>query len=111
MTLTDRAPSGRRRACRVGSVAMGDGQPLVVIAGPCVLEHSGTNERIGRFLVELCTRLGLPLIFKASFDKANRTSVRSPRGPGLERGLEELARLRDLLGVPVTTDIHEPGQA
>ena len=84
---------------------------MLVIAGPCVLEAPETNERIGRTLAQACARAGLPYVFKASFDKANRSSIRSPRGPGLERGLAELARLRELLGVPVTTDIHEPHQA
>ncbi|MFO0962298.1 MAG: 3-deoxy-8-phosphooctulonate synthase [Phycisphaerales bacterium] len=84
---------------------------LLVIAGPCILEEPATNERIGRVLQETCAALGLPLVFKASFDKANRSSIRSARGPGLEAGLRELARLRDLLGVPVTTDIHDASQA
>ena len=85
--------------------------PLVVIAGPCLLESDETNMRIGVGLVEACGAAGLPLVFKASFDKANRSSVRSARGPGLERGCDMLAALRERLGVPVTTDIHEPAQA
>ena len=85
--------------------------PLVVIAGPCLLESDDTNMRIGVGLVEACGAAGLPLVFKASFDKANRSSVRSARGPGLERGCDMLAALRDRLGVPVTTDIHEPQHA
>src|SRR6185369_13386619 len=66
---------------------------------------------IGRELKATCAKLGLAYIFKASFDKANRSSIRSPRGPGLERGLEWLARIREILGVPTTTDIHDPDQA
>lgn len=85
--------------------------PLVVIAGPCLLESDDINMRIGVGLAEACGAAGLPLIFKASFDKANRSSVRSARGPGLERGCDMLAALRERLGVPVTTDIHEPQQA
>jgi 2-dehydro-3-deoxyphosphooctonate aldolase (KDO 8-P synthase) len=85
--------------------------PLVVIAGPCLLESDDTNMRIGVGLAEACGAAGLPLIFKASFDKANRSSIRSARGPGLERGCDMLAALRDRLGVAVTTDIHEPHQA
>ena len=85
--------------------------PLLVIAGPCLLESDETNMRIGVGLAEACGAAGLPLVFKASFDKANRSSVRSARGPGLERGCDMLAALRDRLGVPVTTDIHEPQQA
>jgi 2-dehydro-3-deoxyphosphooctonate aldolase (KDO 8-P synthase) len=97
-------------SCAVGSVAIGEGRPLAVIGGPCLLEDQRTNERIGRSLRDSCARLGLPYVFKASFDKANRSSIHSPRGPGLERGLEELARLRKVLGVPITTDVHEPRQ-
>ena len=92
-------------------VPFGARGPLVVIAGPCLLESDETNMRIGVGLVEACGAAGLPLVFKASFDKANRSSVRSARGPGLERGCDMLAALRDRLGVPVTTDIHEPHQA
>lgn len=84
---------------------------LLVIAGPCILERPEVNTQIGTVVRDACRRLGLPYVFKASFDKANRSSIRSPRGPGLEAGMRELARLRDELGVPVTTDIHEPGQA
>jgi len=84
---------------------------LLIIAGPCVLEDDATNLAIGRQVREVCSELGLPYCFKASFDKANRTSLSSPRGPGASKGLDRLRRLRDELGVPVTTDIHEPGQA
>ena len=87
------------------------GRRLLVIAGPCILEEPGTNEQIGRTLRDACAGLGLPFVLKASFDKANRSSIAGHRGPGLERGLAELARLRALLGVPVTTDIHEASQA
>ncbi|MBM4111808.1 MAG: 3-deoxy-8-phosphooctulonate synthase [Phycisphaerae bacterium] len=84
---------------------------LLVIAGPCVLEDDETNRTIGRTVRDACTELGWPYVFKASFDKANRTSIRSHRGPGASTGLERLRRLRDELQVPVTTDIHEPSQA
>jgi 2-dehydro-3-deoxyphosphooctonate aldolase (KDO 8-P synthase) len=99
------------RACHLDQLVIGPDQPLVVIAGPCVLEEPATNSLIGRTLRDCCARLGLGYIFKASFDKANRSSGRSPRGPGLGSGLRELARLRADLGVPVTSDIHEPAQA
>ena len=89
----------------------GPGRPLLVIAGPCVLEDDETNLRIGDTVAGICSDLGLPYVFKASFDKANRSSIRSPRGPGLERGLAMLAAMRDRLGVPATTDIHLPDQA
>jgi len=95
----------------LGAASLRAAAPLVIIAGPCVLEDPDVNLRIGQTVAAICADLGLPYIFKASFDKANRTSLRSPRGPGLVRGLDELARLKDLLRVPVTTDVHEPGQA
>lgn len=99
------------RACKVGSVEIGSGRPLAVIAGPCVLETPEMAMEVGRHARDVCRRLGLAYIFKASFDKANRSSIRSARGPGLERGLAWLADVKRELGVPVTTDIHEPGQA
>ncbi|MFM9143949.1 MAG: 3-deoxy-8-phosphooctulonate synthase, partial [Phycisphaerales bacterium] len=87
------------------------GRRLLVIAGPCVLESPEVNERIGTVVGEACRDVGFDFVFKASFDKANRSSIRGARGPGIGPGLAELARLRARLGVPVTTDIHEPGQA
>ncbi len=84
---------------------------LLVIAGPCILETPDINTRIGTTVRDACAALGLPFVFKASFDKANRSSIKSARGPGLAGGLRELQRLRDELGVPVTTDIHEASQA
>ena len=84
---------------------------LLVIAGPCILEEPATNELIGRTVRDACAALGLPFVFKASFDKANRSSIKGHRGPGIERGLAELRRMRELLGAPVTTDIHDPAQA
>ncbi len=84
---------------------------LLVIGGPCVLESDEINRRIGETLAEACSALGIQYVFKASYDKANRSSIRSARGPGLRAGLDRLAALRDRLGVPVTTDIHEPDQA
>lgn len=85
--------------------------PLLVIAGPCVLESDEVNRQIGQTLRSACAALGLPYVFKASFDKANRSSGASARGPGLAAGLARLQALRQELGVPVTTDIHEPDQA
>ncbi len=96
--------------CTIGPVEVGEGCPLLLIGGPCVLEDPATNARIGEGLRDLSSKLGLSYIFKASFDKANRSSIRSERGPGLEKGLDELDRLRRRLGVPITTDVHEPGQ-
>jgi 2-dehydro-3-deoxyphosphooctonate aldolase (KDO 8-P synthase) len=97
--------------CRVGGLDVGHGRPLAIIAGPCVLESYELGLTIGTALRDACSALGLSYIFKASFDKANRSSIHSARGPGLDQGLDWIARLRDALGVPVTTDIHEPAHA
>ncbi len=99
------------RTCTVRDTAIGPGHPLAVIAGPCMFESLDMGLEVGARLRDTCGRLGLPFVFKASFDKANRSSVASPRGPGLERGLEWLHAAREKLGCPVTTDIHTPGQA
>lgn len=91
-------------------VAFGDGR-LTFIAGPCVIESRAMALSLARKLTSLAAKLGVGYVFKASFDKANRTSVDSFRGPGLEKGLEILAEIRSTFGVPVLTDIHEPWQA
>ncbi|GHV51588.1 2-dehydro-3-deoxyphosphooctonate aldolase [Synergistales bacterium] len=88
-----------------------DGSRLVIAAGPCMLESLELGLTVAEKLKAACEERGFGYIFKASFDKANRTSVSSPRGPGLETGLEWLARIRESAGVPVLTDIHEPYQA
>ena len=98
-------------SCVIGPLTAGADRPLVLISGPCLLEDPATNTRIGTALRDVCADLGVGYVFKASFDKANRSSVRSARGPGLEAGLAELRRLREELGVPITTDVHEPSQA
>jgi 2-dehydro-3-deoxyphosphooctonate aldolase (KDO 8-P synthase) len=97
--------------CTIGPLTVGTGEPLTLIGGPCVLEEPATNTLIGETLRDLCAELGLGFVLKASFDKANRSSAGSPRGPGLGAGLDELDRLRRQLDVPITTDIHEPAQA
>ena len=94
----------------IGPFRMGDG-PVVIVAGPCVLESLDLALRVAAQAKEICDDLGLPYIFKSSFDKANRTSINSFRGPGLEKGLQWLARVKEDLGVPVLTDIHLPDQA
>ncbi len=99
------------RLCHAGSVTIGPGRPLAVIAGPCVLESRELAFKVAQFLAPLCRELGLGFVFKASFDKANRSSINSARGPGLERGLQWLGEVRQEVGVPVTTDIHESRQA
>jgi 2-dehydro-3-deoxyphosphooctonate aldolase (KDO 8-P synthase) len=91
---------------RVGPIAVGGGAPLVLIAGPCVIEEETMTLDIAGFLKELTGRLGIPFVFKASYDKANRTSRKSYRGPGLDRGLEILRKIRQTLGVPVLSDVH-----
>jgi len=99
------------RTCAAGAVTIGPGHSLAIIAGPCVLESLELGLTIGRALQRACADAGLAYVFKASFDKANRSSIRSPRGPGLERGLAWIAEIRAELGVPATTDIHEPAHA
>jgi len=84
---------------------------LVLIAGPCVVESEDHTVQIARALADITRRAGVSLIFKASFDKANRTSLKSFRGPGIEQGLQALERVKREVGVPVLTDIHEPWQA
>lgn len=95
----------------IGPYFCGRGQRLLVIAGPCVIEDEATTLAIAQRLRGLADELGLQLVFKASFDKANRTSVTSYRGPGLAAGLAVLRRVKEVTGLPVTTDIHEPSQA
>ncbi|WZO98219.1 3-deoxy-8-phosphooctulonate synthase [Isosphaeraceae bacterium EP7] len=95
----------------VGPVSIGRGLPLALIAGPCVMEPGDMTRRIAGQLVEITGRLGIPLIFKASFDKANRTSKSSFRGPGMDEGLKLFDRIKAETGLPVTTDVHECHQA
>jgi 2-dehydro-3-deoxyphosphooctonate aldolase (KDO 8-P synthase) len=104
----------RQTAIRVGeALTLGGGSPFVLIAGPCVIESASHTRDLAGRLVEIAGRAGVPLIFKASYDKANRTSIRSFRGPGLDEGLRILdavkadARRR----LPILTDIHEPAHA
>jgi 2-dehydro-3-deoxyphosphooctonate aldolase (KDO 8-P synthase) len=94
-----------------GSVALGGGQPLALIAGPCVIESASHATMIAEALATIASRLGIPFIFKASYDKANRTSLKSYRGPGLEEGLKILAAIKKRVGVSILTDIHEADQA
>lgn len=96
---------------RVGETKLGDGAPLVLIAGLNVLETLEGALHCAVSLAAMAKRVGLPLIFKASFDKANRSSRSAYRGPGLDRGLAMLAEVRDETGLPLLTDVHEPHQA
>ncbi len=95
----------------IGPYACGQGQPLLVIAGPCVIETEAITLQVAARLAEIRDRLGVPIVFKASFDKANRTSIQAYRGPGLQAGLAVLAKVKQTTGLPVTTDIHLPDQA
>lgn len=95
----------------IHNITVGPGNPLLVIAGPCVIESEDLAVHTARQLSEICGAAGLPLIFKSSFDKANRTSVSSFRGPGIETGLRILSDIKSSLGIPVLSDIHTPGQA
>lgn len=95
----------------IGSIAMGGGHPLVLIAGPCVIEGADHAFKLAETVSGVARRCGVPYIFKASYDKANRTSIRSFRGPGLDEGLRILAAIKARTGLPILTDIHEPAQA
>jgi 2-dehydro-3-deoxyphosphooctonate aldolase (KDO 8-P synthase) len=95
----------------IGTLSWSPATQLLIIAGPCVIESEQMCMDIGGKAKEICTRLGLPYVFKASFDKANRSSVASFRGEGMEAGLAILSKVKQSLGVPVTTDLHDAGQA
>jgi 2-dehydro-3-deoxyphosphooctonate aldolase (KDO 8-P synthase) len=95
----------------IGSLSVGGGHPLVFIAGPCVIESHEHVVEMALAVRDIARRTGVPMIFKASYDKANRTSRRSFRGPGLDAGLAALAEVRARTGLPVLTDIHEASQA
>ena len=93
------------------AIRCGEGAPLLWIAGPCVIESADITLQIAETLAELAKRLKLPLVFKASYDKANRSSGKSFRGPGLEAGMKVLAEVKKRTGLPVLTDVHETWQA
>ena len=99
------------RTCAAGTILIGSNQPLAVIAGPCTLESLELGLKVARHCKAVCDSLNLPFIFKASFDKANRSSINSKRGIGIEQGLEHFAAIKQELNVPTTTDIHAPEQA
>ena len=99
------------RRISVGSVELGGGFPLVLIAGPCVIESESHALMLAEALAKIAARVSIPLVFKASYDKANRTSLTSFRGPGLEAGLRVLAAIKKRVGLPILTDVHEASQA
>jgi len=90
----------------VGNFKIGASRPLVLIAGPCVIESEQATLRTAERLMAICNGLSIPLVFKASYDKANRTSIGSFRGPGMKEGLRILAKVKESLGLPVISDIH-----
>lgn len=94
------------RDVTIGSIKIGGNRPLVLIAGPCVIESEEATLRAAERLMAICNGLAMPLIFKASYDKANRTSIGSFRGPGMKEGLRILAKVKSSLGLPVLSDIH-----
>jgi len=91
---------------RVGEIRIGKGNPLVLIAGPCVLEGEGMAIEIAKELEQICGALKIPLIFKASYEKDNRGSEKSYKGPGIEEGLRILVRVKEKVGIPVLSDVH-----
>lgn len=99
-----------QRTVRVGDVIFSNDAPIAVFAGPCQMESRAHALEMAAALKEIAARLGLGFVFKASFDKANRTSLRGKRGVGLDAALEVFAEIRDTLGLPVVTDVHEPNQ-
>jgi len=96
----------RMKKIKIGKAVMGGGEPFVLIAGPCVIEDEEQTMAIARDLKKLTEKLGIFFIFKASYDKANRTSLDAYRGPGFEEGLEILKKIKDKLGIPVLSDVH-----
>ena len=98
------------REITVGNITIGGNRPIALIAGPCVIESRDICFEIAERTKAVCEELGIGYIFKASFDKANRMSIESFRGPGLEKGLEILAEIKSKLGLPILTDVHEVWQ-
>src|ERR1700742_901305 len=96
---------------KIGQWVCGRDEPLLFMAGPCVIESEELVLEVARRLADLSATRNVQIVFKSSFDKANRTSIDSFRGPGLERGLEILAKVREVTGLPLLTDVHDPSQA
>jgi 2-dehydro-3-deoxyphosphooctonate aldolase (KDO 8-P synthase) len=94
----------------VPGIGVGETNPLLLMAGPCVAESLGVCREIAAFAKDVCARLGINYVFKASFDKANRTSISAFRGPGEQAGLEILAEIKREFNLPIVTDVHEPWQ-
>src|SRR5208282_107362 len=98
------------REIAIGAVRVGGSRPPILICGPCVIESEEHATMLARRVKDIAAAAGIPAIFKASYDKANRSSAESYRGPGLEEGLRILGRIRDSVGIPVLTDVHEAAQ-
>ena len=93
-----------------GSVKIGAGQPLTLLAGPCVIENLDHTLKLANAMQEIAARVGVGYVFKASYDKANRTSVTSYRGPGIDEGLKILQKVKDETGLPILSDVHDVTQ-
>ncbi|HTM06929.1 MAG TPA: 3-deoxy-8-phosphooctulonate synthase [Verrucomicrobiae bacterium] len=98
------------KTVKIGGFDIGGGRPMALIAGPCVIESADSALRHAAALKKIADRVGVPFVFKSSYDKANRTSLGSFRGPGIEEGLKILSKVRREIGVPVLTDVHETDQ-
>ncbi len=112
-STTSPAAEGAAPAVRpvaIGGVAVGDGQPLALLAGPCAIEGEAPALRAAEALVGIAAAAGVPFVYKSSYDKANRSSGRSYRGPGLTEGLRILRKVRDTFGCPVLSDVHLPSE-
>lgn len=99
------------KSLSIGKFKVGEKQPFAIISGPCIIESESHTLKCAEALVEICHELHIPLIFKASYDKANRSAIDSFRGPGLKEGLKILKKVKDTFNIPVTTDIHEISHA
>ncbi|MBI5043566.1 MAG: 3-deoxy-8-phosphooctulonate synthase, partial [Nitrospirae bacterium] len=94
------------REIKINGTRIGNGNPLLLIAGPCVIESERECYNTAKRLKEITAELNIPFIFKSSYDKANRTSIDSPRGPGLKKGLKILKNIKDKLNLPILSDVH-----
>ena len=99
------------RTVKVGKITIGKGHPLVLIAGPCVIESAESAKKHAKLIKQIAAKAGIPFIFKSSYDKANRSSAGSFRGPGLEKGLKILREVKEEMNVPVLSDVHSAHEA
>ena len=99
-----------KKNIKIGEISIGEDGPFFLIAGPCVIEDEATTLEVANFLKKAGKELDIPVIFKTSYDKANRTSLNSFRGPGLQQGMEIIGRIKDVTGLPVLSDVHSVGE-